>query len=272
VHLAGGLAPKRQSSARALRQINNALVANGVDLRRCAASLLALPSFVHDWRGYRAQARARGEEAPAGANLWPILADRVEPGGTASGHYFHQDLWAARRVFSASPRAHLDVGSRVDGFVAHLLTFRAVTVVDIRPLGSTVPGLTFVQADATSLDGIPDGTYPSVSSLHVIEHVGLGRYGDQLHPDGWRDALSALQRVLAPAGRLYLGVPIGAERVMFNAHRIFAPQTVITAVSDCDLVEFSAVDDRGEFVPDADPRDFDEADYSCGLFEFQRRA
>jgi hypothetical protein len=56
--------------------------------------------------------------------------------------------------------------------VAHVLSFMPVSVMDIRPLTSNVPGLTFVQADAINLLGISDGSVESLSSLHATEHFG----------------------------------------------------------------------------------------------------
>ncbi|MBK8696763.1 MAG: DUF268 domain-containing protein [Deltaproteobacteria bacterium] len=116
-----------------------------------------------------------------------------------------------------------------------------------------------------------DRSVPSLSCLHVIEHIGLGRYGDPLDPDGSLKALAELQRVVAPGGDFYLGVPIGRERVCFNAHRVLSPQTVLRALGELSLVEFSAVNDAGDLVRDARPEDFAKADYSCGLFHFTRR-
>ncbi len=58
----------------------------------------------------------------------------------AGGHYFHQDLWAAKKIFKRRPMTHVDIGSRVDGFVAHLLVFMPVTAVDIRYLDSNIEG------------------------------------------------------------------------------------------------------------------------------------
>src|SRR5205823_9430566 len=121
--------------------------------------------------------------------LTPILADLDGEAGFARGHYFQQDLWAARRIYAVRPRMHLAVGSRLGGFIAHVLTFMPVTVVDIRPLHSMIAGLTFVQGTCTDLAWIRSGSVPSLSSLHAIEHVGLGRYGEPIEPTAWRLAL-----------------------------------------------------------------------------------
>ncbi len=199
--------------------------------------------------------------------LFPVVRDFRDEAGSVRDHYFHQDLWAARLVYERRPRTHMDIGSRIDGFVAHLLTFMDVTVVDIRPLRTDVPGLTFIQADATTLAGVDDDSVDSLSSLHAIEHFGLGRYGDPIDPDGPFEAINAMTRVLAPQGRLYLSVPIGRERLQFNAHRIFDPLTIMNACR-LRLNSFAAVDDSGRLHSGADPEAFRDATYSCGLFEF----
>lgn len=201
----------------------------------------------------------------------PILADFDGQAGVVSGHYFHQDLWAARKIFGARPLCHVDVGSRIDGFVAHLLTFMPVTVVDVRPLIKThAAGLTFIQEDGTYMPSFADNSVESLSSLHAVEHFGLGRFGDPIGPDRWSEAMWTFTRVLKPGGRLYFAVPIGVERLEFNAHRVFAPQTVIDGFRKLKLISFAAVDDAGDFRVGVQPDDFDSAIYSCGLFEFTK--
>ena len=201
--------------------------------------------------------------------LYPVLGDRHAAAGQASGHYFHQDIWAGRHIYSEAPTRHVDVGSSVAGFLAHLLCFREVEYVDLRPLRTNVSGLHFRQGDL--LNGLPyeDGSLESLSCLHVIEHIGLGRYGDPLDPDGWRKAIKELVRVLAPGGTLYFSTPIGQERLEFDAHRVFAPKTILDAFTGLELAEFSMVGDEGNLILDADPNDFDGW-YCAGLFRFAK--
>lgn len=238
-----------------------------LDLRRLPSTVAALPWFVRTWREYE----ARGGGSLRLRDAHPCLDDRGDSAGSASGHYFHQDLWAARKVHASGVAEHVDVGSRVDGFVAHVAVFIDVLYVDLRPLEAR--GHPHIKARVGTVLALPfeDRSVRSLSCLHVIEHIGLGRYGDPLDPDGSLKALAELQRVVAPGGDLYLGVPIGRERVCFNAHRVLSPRTVIAALGELTLVEFSAVDDRGDLVRDARPEDFDRADFSCGLFHFTRR-
>jgi SAM-dependent methyltransferase len=227
-----------------------------------------VPRFMRDARAYRDAPRTDASFAFTWDEIQPMLADFTEQAGHAGGHYFHQDLWAARRIFAVRPSTHVDVGSRIDGFVAHLLTFMPVTVVDIRPLEHVVAGLTFVRGDVCAMRMFGDASITSLSSLHAIEHIGLGRYGDPVAPDAWRGALTECQRVLAPGGHFYFGTPVGRERLNFNSGRVFDPRTIIAAVPRLRLASFSAVDDRGVLIEGAEPAAFATADYACGLFEF----
>lgn len=244
-------------------------MAFGFDPRKLAVALRGLGRFLADARAYR-QLRRGGPFSFRWPEAWPILEDFEGEAGTTRGHYFHQDLWAAREIFAARPREHLDVGSRLDGFVAHLLVFMPVTVLDIRPLRSQVPGLIFRQANATSLQAFPANSMESLSSLHAVEHFGLGRYGDRVDPDACFQAMRALARVLKPGGRLYFSVPIGVERLEFNAHRVFDPMTIVEVFSDLELLSFAVVDDAGDLHTRARPEDFRKAHYACGLYEFTK--
>lgn len=228
-----------------------------------------LPRYFREEAVFRSAMLAADCDIPLGRR-YPILQDYGDSAGAASGHYFHMDLWAARRIHAMNPVRHVDVGSRVDGFIAHLLAFREVEVLDIRPLQSSVEGLTFVQGDATELSGVAEGAWSSISSLHAAEHFGLGRYGDPLDPWGYRRLIASLTRVLAPGGRLYFAVPIGRERVEFNAHRVFDPMRILSDFSGLTLLEFSAVNDDGTLSRGVEPADYVDAELACGLFEFTK--
>jgi uncharacterized protein DUF268 len=241
----------------------------GLDLYKLSIVCRFVPRFVRDLRAYRKAAKGDRFEFRV-SHLYPVLAEFSSNAGDASGHYFHQDLWAARKIYARRPSSHIDVGSRVDGFIAHLLTFMSVTQVDIRPLTSATAGLTFIQDDATEMSNYPAGSVESISSLHVVEHMGLGRYGDPIDPRAWRKCMRAFARVLKPGGLLYLSLPIGQERVEFNAHRVFSPTTVLETLSDLSLVSFAAVNDRGELAEGMPPSAFVNAVFSCGLFEFTK--
>lgn len=253
-----------------VRKVHNLLEVYGIDGQKLVTSARNTPRFLRSVREYRAKSTTTTTFRLAAGRITPILHEFSDQAGAASGHYFYQDLWAARKIFAARPATHLDVGSRLDGFVAHLLTFMPVTVIDIRPLQSTVEGLTFIQADATELTGVQDDSVASLSSLHAVEHFGLGRYGDPIEPDACFRAMRALTRVLQPGGRLYFSAPIGIERVEFNAHRVFAPETIMQVMQGLRLVSFAAVADDGHFNPNAMTEPYETSNFACGMFEFTK--
>jgi SAM-dependent methyltransferase len=203
-------------------------------------------------------------------DLWYRTFDRFDVAGVAAGHYFHQDLWAARILFSRQSKKHVDVGSRIDGFIAHILPFCEVTYVDLRPIDAKLDGFEFRQGSIVEMP-FEDKSVSSLSCLHVIEHIGLGRYGDPVEPDGYIRAARELVRVLQPGGLLLLGVPVGRERLCFDAHRIFDPETIVNLLQPLELEEFQVIDDYGNMSPSGTT--FEEVKkfrYGCGLFLFHK--
>ena len=233
-------------------------------------SIRGLPAFVRDFGRYRKAAHQGGLPIRL-SHLYPVLADRYTNAGVAEGHYFFQDLWAARKVYARRPSTHVDIGSLVSGFVSHILVFTdRVEVIDIRPLHSTIPNLVFVQDDATRLSRYDDNSLESISSLHAPEHFGLGRYGDPVDPDAHITFLRALVRVLKPGGRLYVSVPTGVERLAFNAHRILSPATILRACAGLELLSFALIKDDGYLYEDATLDEAARQWHGCGLYEFTK--
>ncbi|MBL8377379.1 MAG: DUF268 domain-containing protein [Burkholderiales bacterium] len=232
---------------------------------RPVVGVLYLPRFLRDWRRFRAIVPPK--QRPAWRDLYPCLGDWT-PATPFDPHYFHQGAWLARNLAGVQPGVHVDVGSSV--MMLSVLSAWAPTVfVDVRPLRASVAGL---KAVAGSLLKLPfaDRSVTSVSCLHVIEHVGLGRYGDPLDPSGAERAASELRRILAAGGRLYLSTPVGRERICFNAHRVFDPSTVSGWFPECRLISFAYVDDRGVFHADSRPEEAVGLDYGCGMYVFER--
>jgi SAM-dependent methyltransferase len=234
---------------------------------RTVRSAAAVPWYVETLWKYR---RMSDERIPL-LDLYPSLRDRGRAAGAFDVHYFYQDIWAAKKVHASGCTDHVDVASRVDGFVAHCACFTRVTFIDLRPLVTDVPEIQYRQGTVLALP-FADISVASLSCLHVVEHVGLGRYGDPLDSHGSIKAMAELQRVLAPGGSLYFGIPVGRERVAFNAHRIFSPRTIAASFGELDLVSFSVIDDGGRFHELASLESYDDADYACGLFHFSRSA
>src|SRR5580700_1032824 len=184
------------------------------DWRRLV-SLRYLPLYLTDWFAFRRQS---GSWSVKAADSYPCLADRL-PATPFDPHYFYQGNWLARRLADAKPRQHVDIGSSV--LTIGVLSAHVPTIfVDYRPLVVRQTGLNCIAADINRLP-FADRTVASLSCLHVIEHIGLGRYGDPLDADGDLKAVRELVRVLAPGGNLLVVTPVGRARVQFNAHRIY---------------------------------------------------
>lgn len=177
-------------------------------------------------------------------NQWIFLYDCIQEAGSFGQEYFFQDMWAAREIYRSGARHVYDIGSRMDGFIAHLLAMDIqVTMLDIRPFSHNIDGLRFVQTNAMDMSNIADDSMETISSLCALEHFGLGRYGDPVDYFGWRKALHAIKRKLRVGGTFYLSVPVGNEdRLEFNGHRIFNPMTIINEmIPELTLYEFSYI-------------------------------
>lgn len=236
------MAGTRHPERSVVRRIGFMSLSLGFDPRRFKNSVLSLPYFLRTYRRFKVMS------ANTRTHLSPILGEHRGQAGSVGDDYFAIDLWAARQVMKVRPERHLDVGSRLDGFVAHVLTFAEVDVVDIRPLSTSVKGLTFVRADGRVLEEIPDGEYDLVSSLHAIEHFGLGRYGDEIDPEGHLKAVDAFMRVLKPGGHLLLAFPAGNDEVLFNAQRLLNCQQILRR-TEARLIEVVKTDGLGGVMP-----------------------
>lgn len=204
-------------------------------------------------------------------DMWPIIIDKYDDAGTM-GNYFWQDLWAARRIIRSGVRQHFDIGSRLDGFIAHLLAADIdVEMIDIRKFPGEAEHLHTIVDDATYLNQIPDESVESMSALCSLEHFGLGRYGDPVDPEACFKCFDNIQKKLKKGARLYISVPVGKEHIEFNAHRIFYADTIIKCFNTLNLEEFSCVSE-GSIEYNVDINKYDEdlhnGQYRYGLFAF----
>jgi SAM-dependent methyltransferase len=201
----------------------------------------------------------------------PFLYDRFGKAGEVSRHYFYQDIWASKKVYESKVIVHHDIGSRLNGFISQCIIFTRVVMLDIRPLDITVDNLEFIQTDATNMRNIKSDSIESLSSLHAVEHFGLGRYGDKVDPLGYLKVIKEINRVTKKGGRVYFSVPIGRQRLEFNAHRVFDPHYIIDLFSDFNIIEFSVIDDKDIFTKNANINKLLNQNYSCGLFYFIKK-
>lgn len=209
----------------------------GLDFRKAFHAMKSFPRYLSDLSQFKKNYSGQ-------LGYLPCLHDYQGSAGDVASEYFLQDLYVAQAIKRKNPQLHVDVGSRIDGFVAHVASFREVEVFDVRPMNS-MRNITFKQLDFMDSEAVPVAYCDSLSCLHALEHFGLGRYGDPLRIDGSVRGLTNLAKMLKPGGILYLSVPIGIERVEFNGHRILDPLSVVEIASDsgCDLRRLVFVQD-----------------------------
>jgi hypothetical protein len=247
----------------------------GINIRTMIQSARGLPAFLSDLQKFRKLYRGT-------LTIKPCLHDRYDQSGQAQNEYFIQDLLVAKWINQANPRRHVDVGSRIDGFVAHVASFRELEVLDVRPLVTKIAGVSFRQLDlmdskALEKLGAPDKC-DSLSCLHTIEHFGLGRYGDPIDPMGHKVGLRNLSTLLEPGGILYLSTPVGVARVEFNANRVFDPREIIALGHECGLrlAEMWVIRGNGSSHPidlgGADIEELAAGQYNLGIFRFEKIA
>lgn len=231
--------------------------------------------FVKDYLILRSQ-RGDNSDFPFG-KMYPILGERYSESGTMSGHYFHQDLLVARRIFENNPNRHVDIGSRTDGFVAHVASYREIELFDIRPQKINIKNITFRQANLMNLPKDMISYTDSISSLHAIEHFGLGRYGDPVDYNGHIKAIDNIYKILKKGGKFYFSAPIGSQRIEFNAHRVFSITYLLALFKDrFTITNFSYVSDSGELHENVNIDSKEAINnfnclYGCGIFEMNKK-
>ena len=236
--------------------------------------LLFRDTFLHRryWRYVGDFIRFRRLSRETGARFKVRWADRQpmlnERGAETAfdAHYTYHPAWAARIVADLHPSMHIDIGSALQ-FATIVSAFVPVDFYDFRPASLSLSGLASRRGDLARLP-FDDASIESISCMHVVEHVGLGRYGDPLDPSGDLKAMAELQRVLAERGSLLFVVPVGKPCLRYNAHRIYAFQQVMSEFSALKLRQFSLIDDKGSFIPNARPEDANAQLYGCGCWWF----
>lgn len=212
------------------------------------------------------------------SRLLPCYEDIEDNAGSIPTHYFFQDLYVAQRIFLNKPFRHVDIGSRVDGFVAHIAAFREIEVFDIRPLDIFIPNVKFTQMDIMqSPEESFSDSLDSISCLHALEHFGLGRYGDPICFDGFYAGFINITRLLKRGGTFYFSVPIGSQRIEFHGHRVFSLvflMKIITPYYNIKMI--SIIDDKNILHPDVklSSKSVDDnfnCNFGCAIFELIKK-
>jgi hypothetical protein len=223
-----------------------------------------LKAFESDFRAF--ESLSKRDDMPVNwVNRSPKLHDRSND-TPFDAHYIYHPAWAARVVNDIQPTLHIDFSSTLH-FSTILSAFVPTHFYDYRPADLHLTGLESRSADLTRL-AFDDNSIACLSCLHTIEHIGLGRYGDPIDPYSDLKAIEELQRVASD--HLIIVVPVGKQRVVFNAHRVYDPIAFTEIFKDCHLESFSYVDDYGNFHMPAAISDAVDQNYACGCFHFRK--
>jgi hypothetical protein len=186
-------------------------------------------------------------------------------------HYTYHPAWAARVVAQIKPAKHIDISSTTN-FGAIVSAFVPFEFYDYRPANIHLSNYTSARADLTKLH-FETNSIESLSCMHTVEHIGLGRYGEPIDINGDIKAMKELERVVKIGGNLLFVVPIGNPRIEFNAHRIYAYDTIIKNFGGLVLKEFSMIPDDFEntgYITNPPMEMINKQHWGCGCFWFTK--
>ncbi len=248
------------------------LLQNSKETIKKILHLVTSPFILGDYYAFK-KVHGAGRFKIDPVDFYPCIKDKTITTGF-DRHYVYHTSWAARVVKEINPEYHVDISSSLY-FCGLVSAFIPVHFYDYRPADLRLTNLQTAHADLHKLPFEKESIH-SLSCMHTIEHIGLGRYGDPIDPEGDIKAINELKRVLAPDGSLLVVVPLGKPKIEFNAHRIYAYEQIISYVVDESvyLHEFSFIPEYekdGGLIRNADPKLSQNAHYACGCFWFKKK-
>lgn len=231
--------------------------------------IVQTPLILGDWYTFR---RARDDRFSLTLrDVYPCIKDKTVTTGF-DRHYVYHTSWASRVLAETKPEKHVDIASSLY-FAGIASAFVPIDFYDYRPADIDLSDLESKQGDLMQLP-FPDNSVASLSCMHVIEHIGLGRYGEPIDAEGDIKAAKELSRSLAQNGNLLFVTPVGkTSRIEFNAHRIYSYEQVLRLFPSLELKEFSLIPEygaQGDLIRNADPVLLEKEHYACGCFLFTK--
>jgi hypothetical protein len=226
--------------------------------------------FILDFLKFKRMAGTDQRFALSFMDQFPCLLDKTAMTGFEP-HYGYHPPWAARIIVRNNPKLHIDFSSILH-FSTIVSAYVPVHFYDYRPADIKLDNLETKKGDLTNIP-LADNSVESLSCMHTVEHVGLGRYGDAMEINGDLKAIDELKRILAPGGNLLFVVPIGKSKIEFNAHRIYSHAQIMNYFSDLELVEFSLIPDNASevgIIKNASSDLANSQEWGCGCFWFKK--
>lgn len=204
-------------------------------------------------------------------DFYPCITDKTTE-TNFDRHYIYHTSWAARKLKEINPEYHVDISSSLF-FSSITSAFIPIKFFDYRPADLILNNFESKHADLLNLP-FEDNSINSLSCMHVLEHIGLGRYGDDVDYDGDLKAIAELKRVLSKNGNLLFVVPVGSKaKIEFNAHRIYTFDLIKEYFSDLILKEFALIpkNSGGMVFGDVALANIKKENHACGCFWFVKK-
>ncbi len=251
-----------------LRRLNNFLHLLGIQIKK-TKSLVNLGKYISDIYKFR-------QNGGKIRNLYPVLEDYyADAGGNIKNHLFHSDLLTSQYVFENKPENHLDVGSRIDGLVAQIAAFRKLDVFDVRNADlDPHKNINFIKVDLLREQSQKlKLKYDSISSIGCLAHIGLGRYGEEINPNGHLEGIKKVSELAKSKCMIYVLAPVGKSGVEFNAHRVFNPKEFSNYFKEvgCDLRYFHLINDYGDLKLNSNLEDAENLNFGGGYYVFEKK-
>ncbi len=202
---------------------------------------------------------------------YPCLGDKTDY-ASYDRHYVLHPAWAARILYKLKTEVHHDISSTLY-FGTMVSSFLKLKFYDYRPAKLTISDFESNHADLLNLP-FESGSIQSISCMHTIEHIGLGRYGDPLDYNGDLKAIKELKRVVGKGGNLLVVVPLASKpRINFNAHRVYSTDQFLSYFTGLELIEFCLIPENetdGDLVINPSEELLSKQIYGCGCFWFKK--
>ena len=250
----------------------------GFDIKKFVRAFISLPNYFISY--LCVYQKLKSNNSHYRLKIYPCFHDNINQVSIIQNEYFIQDLYVANIVKNLPSTLHVDIGSRLDGFVSQCSLVKDLISYDYRQESQLKYGIHFSHVDLLDYDCVygalnsHHGQRISISCLHTLEHLGLGRYGDKLSLQAFENGLSNLLLSTPVNSSLIISFPVGIPRIYFNAHRIIDIDTVIKYLDNhnFEFVEFSTII-RGEIVSSRDQIDINKhiesirsVDYALAIF------
>lgn len=240
----------------------------GIDFIRLIRFIKNYPRFLYQYFTIRRLHKVK-------TSLKPCLHDSADYASSQLAEYFYQDLFVAQKVFKENPKTLADVGSRVDGYVSNVASFREITVIDIRKLPNNISNVKYLEQDITK-NIESSKSFDMVTCLHALEHFGLGRYGDPIIDNAVELGIKGLTSLLKKDGKLIISTPTGKERIEFNANWVFDAKKLCNifdslALELRNIYQFNPINKAFDIVDINNINHMSNIEYALTIFELYKK-